>query len=169
MEKKKYSFESIVAVILLVAMLVVLTGQVIGRYCFSQSNSWSEESARYMYIWFILITGSLASYENIHIKIDMAINLFPKKMRPWIECLGLIIFIAYAAVVAVLGGKYALNMAKMGQKSLGLNLPMVYVYAAIPICHVLMGIRSIQWLVRKLKDMPEKQAQIQLEIDEGKK
>ena len=152
MKKKKYSFEAIVSVALLVIMLVILTGQVVGRYCFSKSNSWSEESARYMYIWFIMITASLACMENAHIKVDVAINLFPKKIRPWVEHLGSLIFIVYAIVTAYLSGKYALNIARTGQQSLGLHLPMVYVYSAIPICHVLMAVRTGQRLICDIKN-----------------
>lgn len=157
MKKKKYSFEAVIAVLLLAVMLVVLTGQVVGRYVFSSSNSWSEELARYLFVWFVMITASLACLENAHIKVDVAINLFPQKLRPWIECLGLLIFIVYALVTAYLSGKYAVNMAKIGQVSQGLSLPMVYVYSAIPICHILMAIRSAVWLVYKVRKMPETQ------------
>ena len=164
-KKRKISIEEIIAYVLLIAMLVVLTGQVVGRYCFGQSNSWSEEIARYMFVWFIMIAGSYACLENIHLKVDVAMNIFPKKIRPWIECLGLTIFIVYAVTVAYLSGKYAVNMAITGQISQGLKLPMVYVYSAIPVCHVLMAFRCFQWLLKGLKRILSKQP---AEIEEVK-
>ena len=96
-----------------------------GRYCFSKSNSWSEESARYMYIWFIMITASLACLENAHIKVDVAINLFPKKDQTVGRAFGFSCFYRIPIVTAYLSGKYALNIARTGQQSLGLHLPMV--------------------------------------------
>lgn len=152
MKKKKYSVEAVAAVALLVVMLLVLTGQVVGRYCFNRSNSWSEELSRYLFIWFVLITASLACLEGAHIKVDAAMGLFPPKVRTWIECLGLVVFIIYALVTAYFSGKYTWSMYQMGQVSQGLKLQMQYVYGAIPVCHCLMALRCGQWLVAKIRE-----------------
>lgn len=153
MKKRKYSVEAVIAVALLAVMLVVLTGQVIGRYFFNRSNSWSEELSRYLFIWFVLITASLACLEGAHIKVDAAMSLFPAKIRPWVECLGLVLFIVYAVVTAYFSGLYTYSMYQMGQISQGLKLQMQYIYGAIPVCHCLMALRSAQWLFAKVKEI----------------
>jgi TRAP-type C4-dicarboxylate transport system permease small subunit len=64
----KDNFEEIICGLLLGIMLLILTYQVVLRFIFNSSNAWSEELARYLFIWFIFIGASYAAQKTAHIK-----------------------------------------------------------------------------------------------------
>ena len=51
MNKINEYLEEIILVILLVCMTLILGLQVVSRYVFQNSLSWSEELVRYMLVW----------------------------------------------------------------------------------------------------------------------
>ena len=71
------------------------------RFVFHHTNSWSEELARYLFIWLVYLSASYAIYKNAHIKIDAVKNLYPKKIRKYIPILGNVIFFIYAVGITV--------------------------------------------------------------------
>ena len=48
------------------AMLMVMAYQVVLRYVFSAANTWSEELARYLFIFEVMIAAAIAVRRNSH-------------------------------------------------------------------------------------------------------
>lgn len=142
------NFEKNVCISLLFAMLAILTFQVVLRYVFKSANSWSEELARYFFLWFIFIGASYAALEWAHIKIDGVMYIYPKKLRKYIKYLGVFVWLAYNLIIVFVCTNFALTVYKSGQVSLGLNLKLAYVYAAIPAGYAIMSLRIIQKLFK---------------------
>ena len=74
------------------AMVVIIVYQVILRYCFNASNSWSEELARYLFIYDVMLAASIAIRKNSHLQVDFLINLLKPKQKA-----------AFTSVATVLG------------------------------------------------------------------
>ena len=158
MKKVKAFFsdlESNISVVLLLIILTLLTIQVLGRFVFHVSNSWSEEVSRYMFIWISYLTASSCVISNSHIRIDALVNVWPKKVRPAIIVIGLVIFTVYSVAVTVFGAVYTKTILDAGQRSLGTGIQMWIVYAAVPVCHAAMVYRLVRLMMRIKKD-PEK-------------
>ena len=64
---------------LIFAMSIIIFIQVVMRYVFQSSLTWSEELARYMFVWLVYFSVSYTARREKHIRIDAAINLYPKK------------------------------------------------------------------------------------------
>ena len=65
----------IVAIVLLVALLTAVTfAQVITRYVLSDPLIWSEEAARYLFVWVSMIGAALAIREGGHFGLDLLIS-----------------------------------------------------------------------------------------------
>lgn len=62
-------------------MLVTLAVQVFCRYCLSFSFSWAEQGARIGFVWITLIGFSLAAKKNMHLKIDILPQFFPRSAK----------------------------------------------------------------------------------------
>ena len=88
---------------LMFAMSIIIFIQVIMRYVFQNSLTWSEELARYMFVWLVYFAVSFTARREKHIRIDAAINLYPKKIRPYIEILSEIIVLAFSIFIAITG------------------------------------------------------------------
>jgi TRAP-type C4-dicarboxylate transport system permease small subunit len=73
--------EEFVMTILLILMALIMGVQVLSRYVFGMSLSWSEEITRYLFIWSAFISVSLCTKKCISIKIDQFIKMFSKRGR----------------------------------------------------------------------------------------
>ena len=138
--------EEMMAVTILAYMLVVLAYQIIMRFVFNLSNNWSEESARYLFVWFVYLTASLAILKNAHIRIDAVLRMYPSKMVRGFIVFGHLLFIFYCCAIVYYSAIFCGNIYASEQVSLGIGVPMYIVYLALPVCHTLMIIRVLQRL-----------------------
>ena len=136
---------------LIFAMSIIIFIQVIARYVFQNSLTWSEEMARYMFVWLVYFSVSYTARREKHIRIDAAINLYPKNVRPYIELLSEIIVLGFAIFIAVTGFTVFGKIAWSGQMSPAMRIPMQFVYAAPMIGLGLTAIRQVQCIMRKVK------------------
>lgn len=136
---------------LIFAMSIIIFIQVIMRYVFQSSLTWSEEMARYMFVWLVYFSVSYTARREKHIRIDAAINIYPKKMRPYIELVSEIIVLGFAIFIAITGMTVFHKIAWSGQMSPAMRIPMQFVYAAPMIGLGLTAIRQVQCILRKVK------------------
>ncbi len=73
------------AALMLFGIVTVVTGQVIWRYVFNNSLSWSEELSRYLFAWLIFVGASIAVKENTHIRVDIIFNHLDAARRRYLE------------------------------------------------------------------------------------
>ena len=117
---------------LAVSVCVIFT-QVFFRYVLNDSLSWSEELARYMYIWQGWLGISLIERKRKHISITMLtdkIHGTPKKILVFIvQLAGVIIAVA----MAYCGFRMVAFAINNGTKSTALHLPLFITYLAMPL------------------------------------
>ena len=138
--------ELTVSVFLISLMAILIFLQVIMRYVMHNSLSWSEELARYAFVWLIYIAISYGSKLMKHIKIDAGLSIFPKKSRPYIVILGDVLFLFFALYIVYTGSKYTMKQIRLHKTSAALGIPMEYITFAPVAGFVLVMIRQIQTL-----------------------
>lgn len=138
-----------ICVLSILVMLVILTFQVLSRYVLRQSNIWTEELARYLYIWLVFIGTSYAEKEFIHIKIDVLGRVFPKRVRPFAAMIGEIVLIVFSLYMCYISVPYVQGVLNRGQYSQALKISMVFPYAAIPVGFALLAFRAFINIVIK--------------------
>lgn len=65
----------------MVVMVIVIFYQVILRYVFNASNIWSEELARYLMCYSVLLGAAIAVRKYSHLQVDFVINMLPARGR----------------------------------------------------------------------------------------
>jgi len=138
--------------ILLVFSLAFTVGlifiQILMRYVFQNSLSWSEELARYLFLWQIWLGASFAVKEHAHLRIEALIdNVSPRARRAMAFC-ALLAWFAFSLFLAVKGSELALLLLKRGQVSPAMRMPMAYAYASVPVGSTLMAIRLVEEMIR---------------------
>lgn len=141
------NLEATIGVILLGLMTVILFAQVIMRHVFNNSLVWSEELARYIFVWLIYLGISYGAKQMRHIKIEAALGMFPKILRPYITLLGNLLFLAYAIIIIYTGYDLVQRQLRLGQVSPALNIPFAIVYAAPVIGFIFTALRQIQLII----------------------
>ncbi len=150
--------EEIFIVITMAIMVVLIFYQVVSRYIFNNSLSWTEEFARYVHIWQIWIAASFAVRQKRHIKVEVVKDMLPKFYRRIVEFLALILWFFLAAVLAVVGTEVVSMLFDRGQTSPAMRIPIWIAYAAVPVGGALMSIRLIQQMVLHFKGNKEEEA-----------
>ena len=132
------NLEEVLLVIALAAMAVIMGIQVIARYIFGASLSWSEELTRYIFIWAGFLSVSYCTKKCISIKIEQFVAMFPKR--------GKAIFKGVNHTFELI--LYLLSAIANGQTSPAMGIPMYYVQAAPLMGFILSAIRVFQrWII----------------------
>lgn len=143
--------ELYLCVFLMSFMTLLIFVQVVMRYVFNNSLSWSEELARYVFIWLIYIGISYGCKLRKHIKIDAALYLFPKRAQPYVVLVGDILFIAFALYIAYTGLFYSIYQIQYNMRSPALKIPYQYIYMSTVVGFGLVAIRQLQTIVYRIK------------------
>ena len=88
LKKIDKNLERWVMFLLLAGMTLVLGIQIFCRFVLNNSLTWSEELARFMFIWSTFLSIGFCLKEGISLKIDTLISLFPTKVQAVILLLG---------------------------------------------------------------------------------
>ena len=116
---------------LVAAMTLDIFVQVLFRYGLQSSLSWSEELARYLFVWVIFIGASVAVRRNQHISMTAIIGLLPDRARTALTIMGLLAFIGFMLLLAWVSIPLIEN-ARFTVSS-ELEIPIAWVYAAAPL------------------------------------
>jgi TRAP-type C4-dicarboxylate transport system permease small subunit len=126
--------------------------QIIMRYVFSNSLGWSEELARYLFLWQIWLGASYAVKERRHLRIEIIQDLMRDKRKKMIfELLPTAIWLLFSIFLTYQGTRLTLILFERGQVSPAMRVPMAYAYASVPVGCALMSIRLICEMVKNIK------------------
>lgn len=148
MLKKFNRFEEFFLVFTLVAMVLLIFGQVIGRYVLGSSPSWTEELARYIHIFQVWIGASYAVKLREHIRVGAFIERFQGLVRQILETISILIWFLIAVFLAFYGTELVLKSLANGQVTPAMQLPMWMPFVAIPLGGAGMAIRLVIQIVK---------------------
>lgn len=114
-----------------VVMVLVTLAQVIFRYVLAAPLPWSEELARYCFVWIVFLGGAVGLSRGTHLGVDLLVNAFPEVARRRFDALTNTLVAIFAATV-IYASLPVLNI-NMFQRSPALGIQMSYIYMAIPI------------------------------------
>lgn len=148
MEKKKITFpfiynhfEEIILVALFAVMVVVIFLQIIMRYVFNNSLSWSEEVGRFTFEWLTWLGISLGARKGDHIKITILLEKLHLRPGMIVSIIADIIVIIICALTAYYG--YVMAVSFAGSNFVSMHISLAWGYAALPAGCSLMVIRSL--------------------------
>jgi len=136
-------FEEWTLFITVMAALISLFFNVILRYGFNYSLAWSEELVREVIIYTTFIGCSAAVKSRTLIKIDASVQLFPRLKVPLTFFSNLVVGI-FAVMMIYYGWQMAVLQARTFQKTIIMQIPLVYLYAVLPLMGSMMLLRVIQ-------------------------
>lgn len=147
----------------LIMMVVTMGTQIVARYIFNSSLSWSEELMRYIFIWsaFISIGFCIKSYSSL--KVEILVMMMPRRFYRWLSiCIHVAIFIVL--LILFKGSLDVVSSAiASGQKTPALQVPILYVQVATPVGFILGEIRLIQRFINLLRNKTHVDPQLELE------
>ena len=148
----EYLEESLVVVMML-CMTVLIVMQIFMRYVVGASLTWSEELARYFFIWATYIGVTYGVKKNAHICVEAVTSNLPEKLRVIVYVLAQVIFLVFAIFVSVEGFVLSMKIFSFGQTSSSLGMPMGFIYLAPTVGFALVFLRLLQNIWRAVLEL----------------
>ncbi len=142
-----YKFLKGVLAVLMAMLMIPVVLQIFARYIsYIPRYIWTEEMARFCFIWIILLGSMIAVRDGTHFTVD----LLPKAKTSRGEAISRMFVDFWIFVTALIFIIWGWPLVKFGlaQTSEMAEMPMVYIYMAWPIA----GITWILFLIEKCVD-----------------
>lgn len=143
--------EGTVSSVCLAGMALIIAVQVFQRYVLQSSLDWSEELARYLFIWSVYVGCSYATQKDRHLEVTILRNVFGPKVAKFVTLAAYAATIGFCVCVTVWGFQMALFLANTGQKTPALEIQMYWVFLSVPVGMGLMALRTAQRVLSILR------------------
>ena len=126
--EKTFAFLSMAGIGL---MLIIIFLQVVSRYFFHYTASYSEELSRYLFVWVTFLSLPVVSRQGGHMVVGLLTERFTGERLRRLKIAGCLCSIAFLAVMVWQG----IRMVQLAvwQTSPAMEIPMSYMYISIPL------------------------------------
>jgi TRAP-type C4-dicarboxylate transport system permease small subunit len=118
---------------MLVASVIINFVNIIGRYVFSASITWAEESMLFLMIGCVFLGAGPVGYLGRHIRMDVVVLALPPRARKFFEIFSDVVTMLTCAMLAVFAWPVVSMLAELDQRSDTANIPLVIPQSALPI------------------------------------
>jgi TRAP-type C4-dicarboxylate transport system permease small subunit len=141
--KKIEKVESIFITYLLILMSTVIFIQIIMRYVFNNSLSWSEELAAFMMMWMTWVGASYGVKQNVHLRVTIFVDMLKGRARDLAYIIIDVAWMVFSIYMVVMGLR-VVKMSYAGYRvSPALQVPMYLIYSSVVVGCVLMCLSLI--------------------------
>ena len=130
----------ILAGLLLVASVALNFANVVGRYFFSTSIYWAEETMLFLMVGCVFLGGGVVAWSGRQIRMDVILGLLPRRLREALELFSELVFMATAATIVVFAWPVIRDLYEFDQRSQSADIPLVIPQSLIPIGLAIMAL-----------------------------
>ena len=116
----------VAAIAAFTGIFLCVFGQVVFRYVFNSPMTWSEELARYLFIWCAFLGWVVASRRNSHLAMSFALERLDRRSQAAIAVVVQLATLLFAWVLGRTGAKLATNNWDVENVAVPFNLGVVY-------------------------------------------
>ena len=139
---------SYIGMIGLIGFILSVLVQVVARTFLPVAPNWTEEAARFLFIFMVATAGNAAVLGDEYVGVEMLQEMFSPKVQKIFKLVIFTVMFAFSAFVfvcCVVGPKGLLAITPPAMVSTALEIPMKYVYTALAI---LFGFYIVSYVLR---------------------
>ena len=136
--------------LLFLAAFTVLVAQILSRHILPYPLAWSEEAARFLFLWIVFMGAAYLVRENGHIAITLLTRLLPARMRTAVYIAVQFCVLVFAVSLCWYGTEVAFKVRKL--PTIAMEISSAWEYAAVPISAGIIAIRTIFGIVRAFRE-----------------
>jgi C4-dicarboxylate transporter DctQ subunit len=146
--------EAVGIVVLTLTALAIGVMQVVLRYVFNTGIPWSEGVFITFTIWAMLLAGSRAVRDGVHVRVDVGIRLLPAALRRAAELIALVAPLILCGFFFYTGFLYTHFVYSLGIISQEAQLPDWVVYGCVPVTMAAFVLRYLILIFRWSRGEP---------------
>ena len=120
------------------------------RYVIGYALSWPEEISMLLFVWLVLLAGSLGVREGFHVRLSVLFKRLPPPTRTVVDSLITLAITAFGAVLVYSGRDLVVRTA--GSFSATIRYPMEILYYPVPLCGALIILHGLSHLFSSRKE-----------------
>jgi len=134
-------FDYTMLLVLLGLLVAVVFLQVASRFVLKLPIEWSEEMARFLFIWFCWLGCSYATCSYHHIRITAHFYILPKVVSLWLLRLGDVLWIGFNLVVLYGSYLYLESIMEYPYRAMITDINMIWIFLPIPVIFLIFTLR----------------------------
>ncbi len=146
--------ETVGMVVLTLAALAIGVMQVVLRYVFDSGIPWSEGVFITFTIWAMLLAGSRAVRDGLHVRVDVGIRFLPERLRKAAELVSLVVPLILCGFFFYTGLLYTQFVFGLGIISQEARMPDWVIYGCVPVTMAAFVLRYLILIVRWSRGEP---------------
>ena len=143
--------EEVLCVIALVIMTVLTFANVIARYVFSASFSFSEEITTSLFVLLSLLGSAVAARRKAHLGFTALIDIVPENVRRIFHAISFLLATLFSSALFVFGMKMVYSQMSRGQVTAGMQWPEWIFGAFVPLGAFFITLEFLFLLINVLK------------------
>ncbi len=136
-------FDHAAILLLLAGLVTVVFLQVASRFVFKIPIEWSEELARFIFIWFCWLGSSYATLSFHHIRITAHLSALPPRLARALLIAGDLLWIGFNLFVVVAGVMYLYSTIEYPYRAMITEINMFWIFLPIPVIFIVFTLRVI--------------------------
>ena len=129
--------------------VIVVFAQVVSRYIFNDPFSWTEELAKFLQVWIVLLASSVCIREGTHLMVDYLVHYLPKTFRRMLSIFVTLLMMVFISVIIASGIK--MMTLTWTDTSPALHIRMGIIYLVFPVAGGLMWLESLAVFLKLLR------------------
>lgn len=127
----------------MVSMMFITFIQVVARYGFNYSFSWSEEICRILMVWVTFGGSAYAFKVGAHIGVEALVQVLPEKLKIGVLYLTKLISLFFFSALLYYGYLFTSHQIALGHITPALGIPAAVAYSSVPIGSALVLLRLV--------------------------
>lgn len=141
-------------IILMALMVFNVVWQVLTRFVLQDPSSYTEEVARFLLIWLGLLGAGYCVGRNSHLSIDIVTAKLSEPLSSLCSLFSHAMILLFSVAVLVAGGFQLVEITlSFRQTSAALQIPLGYVYLALPLSGILVAFYSTLSLIEASRSL----------------
>ena len=135
----------VVATVMAAMLVGSLLISIFFRYVIGSALSWPEEISLILFVWIVLLTGSMGVRQDFHVRLTIFVSKLPKTPRIILERIVLVLIAAFGWLLMYSG--YDLIERTAENLTPTLRLPLDWINYSAPVCGAMILLHSLTRLI----------------------
>ena len=145
--------EYLLAFLLLVSVLLIVA-QVFTRYVLHAPLGWTEQSARFLFIWMMTLGVAVTLYRDSAMAFDLLLHHMKDPVRYFLELLIELLIAFFSSYYGYCA--YQLVIKSQGRFTSGVRIPLPFMYSSMIISNILVVLVMIEKILQQIQNGPSR-------------
>jgi len=153
MDRLLIKITDFLTIVAMFSLTIMVSFQVLNRFILHWPAAWTEEMARYNFVWVSLLGAVSALHYKRHLSVDILLELSKsEKFKKFSNIASLFFVLVFSVILAWTGWQYTKGNIDVNCEFGA--FPLGIIYAILPISGILLSVVSLRQLLEEFRNKP---------------